>query len=585
MVHRSLLLGSVFAVMMSGPSHSPPVRIEGIAEPPEMIGVPPTKIQPSLADLQFLDALGNLKNESEMAARLPFLDKLIADHPDYADAYSFRAYIEACMVVPSNSTQAKSDIAKAISLGGGKAFDDQSRLSLLGKIALANGDDNLALGYLEKSMQRDLSNADKIFNIGGVAPETTSEFCTWNLTDLDGLVKKFPKDWRPVALRGLYYEFFTTFKEEYYPKATAELQKAAAIDPKSPVVLYLLGALHTKSAFWTKKAWASDAGRDEATRAAVPPYTTAIHLDPSFTAAYLARAEAYLSLKQSVLAIKDFDRVIALDPANSTAYSDRGMANADLARYYDAISDFGEAIRLKKDDDSYLPDLFENRGDAYFKLSDYHNAIDDYGQALGLRIQSQVFLWSLAQFRALYPEYSSVSDDVLLHKLNAQFQPQFAFEVFKKQLTVENGKWAISLVNDLYEKRGDAYLRSGDYKHAIQDFQRIFVGIPNFANTVERWRSIGDFGHVDLYYLDVKSSNPSQGDSTRLWVKDAGPKQTVVTEFGVSCSGRQINQVSSITYGLNDKILESSGSSGEWEDVVPDTLGERLWSGVCSHPN
>jgi tetratricopeptide (TPR) repeat protein len=262
---------------MKGVSQSSASKIEGIVEPPEMIGTPQTVVQPSAADRQFLDALGDTKAEDEMPARLPLLDKLIADHPDYADAYSFRAYIEACMVDPPRLTQAESDVAKAQSLGGGKAFDDQSRLSLLGKIALADGDDKRALGDLEKAMRLDLSSADKIFNIEGVVPERTSKFCAWNLTDLDHLVAKFPKDWRPVALRGLYYQFFTTFKEDYYANATAEFQKAAVVDPISPVPVYLLGELHMKAAFWTRKAWASDAGRNDATRAAVSPFTTARH--------------------------------------------------------------------------------------------------------------------------------------------------------------------------------------------------------------------------------------------------------------------------------------------------------------------
>jgi tetratricopeptide (TPR) repeat protein len=576
-----LLLGLIFATTLNGLSQSAPVRIEGIAEPPEMIGPPQTAVQPSAADRQFLDALGDTKTEAEMPARLPLLDKLIADHPDYADAYSFRAYIEACMVDPPRLTQAEFDVAKAQSLGGGKAFDDQSRLSLLGKIAFADGDDKRALDDLEKAMRLDLSSADKIFNIEGVVPERASKFCAWNLTDLDHLVTKYPKDWRPVALRGLYYQFFTTFKEDYYANATAEFQKAAVIDPKSPVPAYLLGELHTKAAFWTKKAWASDAGRDDATRAAVLPFTTAIHLDASFTAAYDARAEAYLQLKQSALAVKDFDRVIALDPTNSAAYADRGLAQTDLGRYFDAISDFGEAIRLAKEGDSYLPDLYENRGDAYVKTSNYRSAIEDYDEAIALRVQSQIFIWSLAQFRGMYPEYNGVSDDALLHKLNVQFQPQFTFDVFKKQLTEENGKWAISLVNDLYEKRGDAYLQSGDFKHAIQDFQRIFMGIPNFANSVERWRPIGNFGHGDRYFLDVKSSDVSANNSMRLWIKEVGAKQSIVIAFGMNCGGRQINQMSSITYGSNENILSSSDYPSGWADVVPDTLGEQLWSGAC----
>jgi tetratricopeptide (TPR) repeat protein len=567
---------------MKGLSQSPASKIEGIVEPPEMIGPQQTVVQPSAADRQFLDALGDTKAEDEMPARLPLLDKLIADHPDYADAYSFRGYIEACIVDPPKLTQAESDVAKAQSLGGGKAFDDQSHLSLLGKIALADGDDKRALDDLEKAMRLDLSSADKIFNIEGVVPERKSKFCAWNLTDLDHLVAKFPKDWRPVALRGLYYQFFTTFKEDYYANAAAEFQKAAVVDPKSPVPAYLLGELHVKAAFWTKKAWASDAGRNDATRAAVLPFTTAIRLDPTFTAAYSARAEAYLQLKQSALSVKDFDRVIALDPANSAAHADRGIADTDLGRFYDAISDFGEAIRLAKDGDSYLPNLYENRGDAYVKTSNYRSAIEDYDQAIALSVRSQIFLWSLAQFRGIYPEYNGVSDDALLHKLNAQFHPQFAFDVFKKQLTEVNGKWGISLINDLYEKRGDAYLQSGDYKHAIQDFQRIFAGIPNFANSVERWRPIGNFGHGDRYFLDVKSSNVSAKNSTRLWIKDVGPKQSVVIAFEMNCSGRQINQMSSITYDLNDKVLNTSDYPSGWADVAPDTLGEQLWSGVCS---
>jgi tetratricopeptide (TPR) repeat protein len=578
----SLLLGLLFTLTLNGLPQSASLRIAGVAEPPEMTGPPQVAIHPTPADQQFLDALGNTKNEKEMPARLPLLDKLIADHPDYADAYSFRAYIGACMVNPPNLRQAESDVTEAQSLGGGKAFDDQTRLSLLGKIALADGDDKRALDNLEKAMRLDLGNADKIFNVEGVAPERTSKFCAWNLTDLDHLVTRFPKDWRPVALRGLYYQFFTTFKEDYYAGATAEFQKAAAINPKSPIPPYLLGELHTKAAFWTKKAWASDAGRNDATRAAVLPFTTAIRLDPTFTVAYSARAEAYLELKQSALSVKDFDRVIALDSTNTTAYSDRGIVNADLGHYYDAISDFGEAIRLKKDGDSYLPTLYENRADAYVKLANYRSAIEDYDQAVALRVQSQIFLWSLAQFRGIYPEYNGVSDDVLLHKLNAQFQPQFSFDVFKKQLTEENGKWGISLINDLYEKRGDAYLQSGDYKHAIQDFQRIFVGIPNFANSVERWRPIGNFGHGDRYFLDVKSSDVSTTTSTRLWIKDVSSKQSIVIAFEMNCSGRQINQMSSITYGLNEQVLKSSDYPSGWTSVAPDTLGEQLWSGACS---
>ena len=581
---RSLMVVLGFLCVASFAALSQPsaTRIAGVTEPPELTGPPKSPVHPTDADLQFAGALGAVKDEREMLARLPQLDKFIQDHPDYPDAYSFRAEIEACISDAPDLVRAKSDTEAAMSHPDGTVFDDQSHLSMLGKIAFANGEYKVALDDMDRAMQVNLSNADKIFNIEGVVPERTSKFCAWNLADLDSLATRFPRDWRPIALRGLYYQFFTTFKEEYYPNATADFQKAALIDPRSPVPPYLLGELHTKAAFWTKKAWASDAGRSDATRAAVLPYTTAIHLDPNFAPAYAARAEAYLELKQSELAVKDFDRVLALDPKNMTAYSDRGLAKWDLGRFYDAISDYGEAIRLKGDDDTYLPNLYENRADAYLKVNDVRSAIDDYSHALALLLQTQIQLLSLAQFRALYPEYSGVSDDTLLRKLNLLFDPQSEFSAFKTRLTEENGKWGVSLLNDLYEKRGDAYLQSDDFRRSILDFQRIYIGIPNFANSVERWRAFSSAGR-GRYYLDVKSSEVSLDGQAKLWVKRVEAKQSEVMAFGINCKARQINQRSSITYGSNDEVLKSSDLDTGWADVIPDTIGEQLWAGACSN--
>jgi hypothetical protein len=62
------------------------------------------------------------------------------------------------------------------------------------------------------------------------------------------------------------------------------------------------------------------------------------------------------------------------------------------------------------------------------------------------------------------------------------------YEDLVKQLMEKNGKWAISLLNDLYEKRGDAYLKAGDFRRGALDFDRIFKGIPDFADSTERWR-------------------------------------------------------------------------------------------------
>jgi hypothetical protein len=92
-------------------------------------------------------------------------------------------------------------------------------LSLLAKMEVAKGHSSAALDLMEKAVTLDLGDSKNIFNTGGVKPETTSEFCTWNLTDLNLLASGAPHDWRPQVLLGLYYPFFAKFEESYYPQA------------------------------------------------------------------------------------------------------------------------------------------------------------------------------------------------------------------------------------------------------------------------------------------------------------------------------------------------------------------------------
>ena len=560
-----------------------PVLISGVFEPPEMKGSAKVLPTPSDADKAFWDVLKQGGNKGFTEANLPVLDKFIQDYSSYADGYYWRANAEMCGSKPPNLVKAKSDLEAALGHegSGNSTLEEKEVLSLLAKIEAANGRYTAALDLLEKATVKDLGSASSIFNIQGISPETTSDFCTWNLTDLRLLASNAPKDWRPLALEGLYYEFFTTFNESYYTQATAAFQKAALLNPRIPVIPYLRGELYIKSAFWTKKAWSSDAARNDIYRASLPFFTKAIQLAPNFEPAYAARAEAYLQLKQDTWAIKDFNKVLSIDSDNTTAHSDRGLANLEVGQYYAAISDFGDAIRTKQDEDIYLPNLYENRADAHVKVHDYRRAIVDYSSAIELRIDTQVMLWNLAQFRGLYPEYASVPDDVLLQKLNRRFAPQYEASAFKKLMTQDNGKWGVSLLNDLYEKRGDAYLSIGDYRHGILDFQRIFVGMPNYGETTERWRPLGVFGHGEKFYLDVKASEPLSDRFSRMWVKRVGDKRSDVMAFELDCSSRRLRVTSNVVYDANNNTVGGSNAGEGWSDVAPDTLGEQLWNGTC----
>src|SRR5205823_3452824 len=139
----------------------------------------------------------------------------------------------------------------------------------------------------------------------------------------------------------------------------------------------------------------------------------------------------------------------------------------------------------------------------------------------------------------------------------------------------------IGLLNELYEKRGDAYLRSSEFRRGVLDFKRIFKGIPNFADSTDRWRALGRTADQEDYSLDVKSAEfPSDGP-VRLWVKFVGKKEAQTAEFELDCKTRRMNRSSIVTYDANGTVLTSSEVSSGWQRIIPDTIGEQLYSGAC----
>jgi tetratricopeptide (TPR) repeat protein len=551
----------------------------GVLDPPEMRGQAKVPPSPSAADLAFFDAIKGATGFD--SSNLPALNKVIQDYPNYAIAYAWRANVEACGEKSLDISKAKVDFEAVLSHQDEQSaslFSNQDIYSLLAKIEYANGNRSAAISLLEKAMMEDLKSADKIFNIQGTAPETTSGFCTWNLTDLQKLASSAPEDWRPVAFEGLYYQFFTTFKEDYYPQATALLQKASLLNVRTPIIPYLQGELQMKSAFWTKKSWSSDTARNDLYKAAVPFFSKAIQLDRNFEHAYAERAEAYMESKQDALAIRDYDRLISIKPENASAHADRGLANFTLGQYYSAISDYSDAIRLN---DGYLSNAYENRGDAYVKVQDYRRAIEDYSAAIEDRLESQIPMLSLTQFRGIYPEYTAVSDEVLLQKLHQRFAPKQDYSEFRKMMK-DNGQWGVTfLLTNLYEKRGDAYLSIDDYAYGVLDFQRIFVGAPEYSKSTERWRVIGASGTGAQYYIDTKASWPLSNAVPRIWLKSVSTKGSEVMAFELDCSSRKYRVASSVSYDKNGNVVGNGVTSEIWNDVIPDTLGEQIWNGAC----
>ncbi len=189
---------------------------------------------------------------------------------------------------------------------------------------------------------------------------------------------------------------------------------------------------------------------------------------------------------------------------------------------------------------------------------------------------------SLQQVRGIYPEYSSVSDEGLIRKIKALFWPEFSYDMAAKQL-LENRDLYLGLLGELYAKRGDAYLRSGDFRRGVLDFNRIFKGIPNFADTVARWRLLGTSTNGQENYVDVKSVEFPGKAPARLWVKTVNKNKAYTDQFfEIDCPTRRINLTSTAQYDKDEHSLSNSQAISGWQRIVPDTMGEQLYSGMCS---
>lgn len=578
------VLTLALAARMGLVGQSPSTTIAGVDEPPELSGPGKHFTPPSPTLVEFGKIMQNVnENDREKTSvTRSALSHFIEDHSTFSPAYGMRAMCDFCLLASENYDVIEKDVQKALNtlspeLG---VFSSSDLLALRAKIRFEQRRFAEALDDLELAIKTKLDTADKVFGSAGTKPETTNPNpCIWTTANLDTFGQNFPRDYRVPLLRGLYLTFFTTFEEKLYQPAIQQLQQAALLNPRSTLPPYFLGELYFKASFWTKAAWESDEGRNMPIRKAIVAYNKAIELDRAFRPAYEKRASCYEQLKQFHEAIQDYDRVLELDDKNVTAYADRGLAELEIGNYIAATSDLGRAIELKGDDSETLSMSYEYRGDAYGKMGMYREAIDNYSKAIKCQLANQTFLMSLKQFRELYPEYDKVSDEVLIRRINALFWPQFDYATMSKQLLERTSEYKIGSIHSLYEKRGDCYLRNGDYRRSALDFNRIFKGIPDFASTIDRWRLLGGKPGEE-WYLDVKSAE--FGTAPRLWAKFIHKDKTLdIQSFDFDCKGRRLATTSVATYDKDGNLLGSNDSNSGWQRVIPDSLGEQIFNGMC----
>ena len=92
------------------------------------------------------------------------------------------------------------------------------------------------------------------------------------------------------------------------------------------------------------------------------------------------RGEAYLYLRETELAMRDFEEALARNPKMAKAYHGRGNAFRQQSETGRAMADFEEALRLQP----VLPAACIDRGNVYLEGGPLAEAIQDYDKAISI---------------------------------------------------------------------------------------------------------------------------------------------------------------------------------------------------------
>jgi tetratricopeptide (TPR) repeat protein len=182
----------------------------------------------------------------------------------------------------------------------------------------------------------------------------------------------------------------------------------------------------------------------------------ALHFDPKFAKAYLARGYDAVTNGKFDAGIKQFDQAIAIDPKLPDAYYGRGLAY-DASRQFDrAIKDEQQAIRLNP---KYAQAYF-GLGLTYHDKGQLDRAIENFSKAIELDPQYAQALYNRGN---AYGARNQIDRAITDYNAAIQIEPDYAKALFM---------------------RGLAYQEMGKTDQALADLEAAVRIDPKFAKAI-----------------------------------------------------------------------------------------------------
>ena len=100
---------------------------------------------------------------------------------------------------------------------------------------------------------------------------------------------------------------------------------------------------------------------------------------------------------------------------------------------------------------------------------------------------------------------------------------------------------------------------------------------------MDRWRLVGASAGVNVHFIDARSVVFPTNGVGQLWVKTTSSAQTVTVQgYDINCRTKRLNATSFVEYDAEGNVVRSMDTVGVWQQVVPGTIGEQLYDGLCA---
>lgn len=277
----------------------------------------------------------------------------------------------------------------------------------------------------------------------------------------------------PESVPALLARSTVYVRQGEFPKALADLTRALELTPEDV-------------SLWCRRALVH-ARADNQTEV-VADYTQALEREPRRLEALIGRAEAYSRLRNFNAAIADYTEAIRQSPKDESLYFGRGNAFYSLGQYARAIPDYGEVIRLNP---THLWAV-GNRGRAYLFQGEPGRALTDFNRLLALDPRN---------IRGLVDRASAFIDLKRLDRAIADYTTAIGIEP----------------TPGLYQDRGNAHVRNGDYEKAVADFTEALQRSPdNVSLLLARSRAYGRLDRLEEALADLDKAVEQAADDANI---------------------------------------------------------------------